>query len=116
MAGGAVSRLLGNGGDRPAAVRPPVERPAVATPAPRPRPEPAPAPATAGGWRVQLGAFGDPSNARKLWSQVSGRFAGRQPYYVKSGALTRLLVGPYGSSAEATRACAAVKPCVPTKG
>ena len=95
--------------------------PTVAAAAPRPaRPEPRPAPAApvvaSGSWRVQLGAFGDPGNARRLWSQVAGRFAGRQPYYVKSGALTRLLVGPYGSSAEATRACAAVKPCVPTKG
>ena len=95
--------------------------PTVAAAAPRPaRPEPRPAPAApvaaSGSWRVQLGAFGDPGNARRLWGQVAGRFAGRQPYYVKSGALTRLLVGPYGSSAEATRACAAVKPCVPTKG
>ncbi|WP_261295897.1 SPOR domain-containing protein, partial [Sphingomonas hylomeconis] len=93
----------------------------VAAAAPRPaRPEPRPAPAApvaaSGSWRVQLGAFGDPGNARRLWGQVAGRFAGRQPYYVKSGALTRLLVGPYGSSAEASRACAAVKPCVPTKG
>ncbi|MFC3581055.1 SPOR domain-containing protein [Sphingomonas hylomeconis] len=95
--------------------------PTVAAAAPRPaRPEPRPAPAApvaaSGSWRVQLGAFGDPGNARRLWGQVAGRFAGRQPYYVKSGALTRLLVGPYGSSAEASRACAAVKPCVPTKG
>ena len=95
--------------------------PTVAAAAPRPaRPEPRPTPAapvaTSGSWRVQLGAFGDPGNARRLWGQVAGRFAGRQPYYVKSGALTRLLVGPYGSSAEASRACAAVKPCVPTKG
>ena len=102
---------------RPVAM-PPAPPPRPTRPDPRPAPEPdAPSPAAAGGkWRVQLGAFGDPNNARKLWGQVSGRFAGRQPYYVKSGALTRLLVGPYSSSAEATRACAAVKPCVPTGG
>ncbi|MEG3085766.1 SPOR domain-containing protein [Sphingomonas sp. PB4P5] len=114
------------GGNRPAAERPVAERPVVVTQAPRPQP-PRPQPprpqasrpepvAASGSWRVQLGAFGDPGNARKLWGQVSGRFAGRQPYYVKSGALTRLLVGPFGSSAEAARACAAVKPCVPTRG
>lgn len=66
-----------------------------------------------GGWRVQLGAFGDPANARKLWSQVASRFPGRQPYYVKSGGLTRLLVGPFGSKAEATKSCGSVSPCVP---
>lgn len=75
----------------------------------------APVPVRDGGWRIQLGAFGDPANARKLWSQVRGRFSGRQPYYVRAGALTRLLVGPYGSRADAASACAAVKPCVPMR-
>lgn len=102
---------------RPAVSRPPVVAQAVP---PRPRPQydapEEPAVAIGGKWRVQLGAFGDPGNARKLWIQVSGRFAGRQPYYVKSGNLTRLLVGPFGSSAEASRACGAVKPCVPVGG
>ena len=103
---------------RPAPVRPPV---VAATPprapAPRPsveRPQPAPV-AASGAWRVQLGAFRDPDGARRLWSQVGGRFPGRQPYYVKSGALTRLLVGPFASSAEASRSCGSVKPCVPTR-
>jgi len=100
---------------------------------PRPRPTPTPAPVVTqprpapvevaannpvpvirdGGWRVQLGAFGDPNNARKLWSQVGSRFPGRQVYYVKLGSLTRVLVGPFGSSAEASRACGSVRPCVP---
>lgn len=66
-----------------------------------------------GGWRLQLGAFGDPNNARKLWSQVGSRFPGRTVSYVKLGSLTRVLVGPFGSSAEASRACGAVRPCVP---
>ena len=103
---------------RPAPVRPPV---VAATPprapAPRPtveRPQPAPADAS-GAWRVQLGAFRDPDGARRLWGQVASRFTGRQPYYVKSGALTRLLVGPFASQADATRGCGSVKPCVPTK-
>jgi cell division septation protein DedD len=76
--------------------------------------EAAPAPAVGrGGWHVQLGAFGDPGNARKLWGQVSGRFAGASVSYVKSGALTRVLVGPYPSRAAAAAACGAVRPCVP---
>lgn len=85
-----------------------------------PRPKPAtttaaaaPPPVRDGGWRVQLGAFGDPANARKLWGQTASRFPGRQPYYVKSGSLTRLLVGPFGSKAEANKACGSVSPCVP---
>jgi cell division septation protein DedD len=95
---------------------PVVTRPAT-PPSPRLRPvpaEPVRAAAAQGNWRAQLGAFGEPGNARKMWSQVGGRFPGRQPYFVKSGALTRLLVGPFASRAEAERACAAVKPCVPT--
>lgn len=97
----------------------------AATPAPRPAPVAKPAPAAAakpapvrdGGWRVQLGAFKDAGNARRLWGNVSGSFAGRQPYYEQAGANTRLLVGPFASSAEATRACAAIRPtpCVPMK-
>lgn len=78
----------------------------------------APAPASAiaadhGGWSVQLGAFGDPANARRLWSQVAAHFPGASVRYVKAGALTRVLVGPYPSSASATRACGSIKPCVP---
>jgi len=92
----------------------PKPRPAAAPPRPKPVVTAAPsAPARDGGWRVQLGAFGDPANARKLWSQVGSRFPGRQPYYVKSGSLTRLLVGPFGSKAEAAKACGGVSPCVP---
>lgn len=89
------------------------------TPAPRPAPpkvaaQPKPVPvATGGGWRIRLGAFGDPNNAHKLWSQVGGKFPGRSPSFVKAGALTRLLVGPYASKGEAAGACGAVRPCVP---
>lgn len=106
----------------PAVASRPAPRPTPPVARPTPKPTPAPtqvvpiarAPVSRdGGWRVQLGAFGDPANALRLWGQVSGKFPGRQPYYVKSGALTRLLVGPFGSSVEASRACAAVKPCIP---
>jgi uncharacterized protein len=95
---------------------PVVARPVAPPPPPRPRPAPVEAEhvaAASGSWRAQLGAFGEPGNAHKMWSQVGSRFPGRQPYFVKSGALTRLLVGPFGSKAEAERACASVKPCVP---
>lgn len=74
-----------------------------------------PAPVRDGGWRVQLGAFGDPGNARKLWGQVGSRFPGRQVYYVKAGALTKVLVGPFASRGEAAGACGSVSPCVPTR-
>ncbi|MCW3835499.1 SPOR domain-containing protein [Sphingomonas canadensis] len=86
----------------------PVVKPAPPKPAP-----PKPAVVRDGGWKVQVGAFGDPGNARKLWGQLAGRFPGRQVYYVKAGNLTRVLVGPYASRAEASGACASVKPCVP---
>ena len=84
---------------------PPVEVAAVRTPPP--------VAAARGGWRVQLGAFGEPGNARKLWGQVGGRFPGATVTYVKSGAITRVLVGPYGTRAAAVAACGSVKPCVP---
>lgn len=93
----------------------------VAAPAPKPTPAArasvTPKPVRDGGWRVQLGAFKDAGNARRLWGSVSGKFAGRQPYYEQAGANTRLLVGPFGSSAEATSACATIRPtpCVPMK-
>ncbi|MBX3565107.1 MAG: SPOR domain-containing protein [Sphingomonas sp.] len=86
---------------RPPVAKPPVTTVAVATPA------------RDGGWRLQLGAFGDPNNARKLWGQVGSRFPGRQVYYVKQGNLTRVLVGPFASRGEAAGSCGGVSPCVP---
>ena len=132
----AMARDLERNAGRPAlaaiqpSVMPPRATPAATAapklaPAPRPAPvaKPAPAPAAKppavrdGGWRVQLGAFKDAGNARRLWSSVAGKFAGRQPYYEPAGGNPRLQVGPFASSAEATRACAAIRPtpCVPTK-
>ncbi|WP_241659590.1 SPOR domain-containing protein [Sphingomonas glacialis] len=66
-----------------------------------------------GGWKVQLGSFGDPANARKLWGQVGRRFAGADVQYAKSGAMTRVLVGPFASKGAAQAACGSIKPCVP---
>lgn len=98
--------------------------PAATAPAAAPRPAavaparpamPAAAPVTSGGWRVQLGAFRESGGAQALWSQIRAKFPGRTPEYVQAGAVTKLLVGPYASSAEATRACSAVKSCLPVK-
>jgi cell division septation protein DedD len=85
-------------------------RPAQAAPAPRPAP--AAAPAAHGGWRVQLGAFGNAANARRQWDVLRGRigaFAGLQPVTVQAGAVTRLQAGPLANRAAAEKACAAAK-------
>ncbi|GAA4763753.1 hypothetical protein GCM10023219_05240 [Stakelama sediminis] len=100
--------------------------PPPSSPAPKPKPVKGPVQQQPkivdGGWRVQLGAFGEDGNARRLWAKLGSRVAmlkGRQVYYVKAGKLTRLQVGPYASAAEAMRACAEVKRagngCLPTR-
>ncbi|WBH16886.1 SPOR domain-containing protein [Sphingomonas radiodurans] len=99
---------------------PPVARPSPAarpTPAPRPvaaAPVPAPRPGTAapvprttvsgGGWRIQLGAFRDESNARDLWAKVGARTGGSASY-PKAGSVTRLQAGGFASKAAAQAAC-----------
>lgn len=112
--------------------------PVAAPPAPRPAPKPAPqvavakpvprpassipAPASAGGWRVQLGAFSEDGRARALWNQMTAKVSGLsayQPYMVKAGTVTRLQVGPVASGSDATRLCAKIKAagsdCMPKK-
>jgi cell division septation protein DedD len=63
-----------------------------------------------GGWRIQLGAFSQRSNAEALYKKLSAKSAldGRGPYYVPAGAVTRLQVGPFESKAAAEAACKAV--------
>ncbi len=74
-------------------------------------PKPAPASATAvhatGDWRIQLGAFSQRSNAEALYRKVAGKdaLAGREPFYVAAGKVTRLQVGPFESKAAAEAAC-----------
>lgn len=85
---------------------PGMTRTPAATPAPR---RSAPAAAAGGAWRVQLGAFGERSRATALWSRLSGRLDGAQPYYISAGSITRLQAGPYASRSAATSACAAVR-------
>lgn len=90
--------------------RPPDAAPAAA---------PAAATAAKGGWRVQLGAFSKRGSAEALFKKLSGSgaLAGRQPFYVAAGAITRLQAGPYESRAAASSACAALsakgQPCFP---
>jgi cell division septation protein DedD len=69
----------------------------------------APAPSSSGDWRIQLGAFGQRSAADALFRRYSGVLAGKQPYLVPVGAVTRLQVGPYPSRAAASAACATLR-------
>lgn len=97
--------------------RPTQATPPMVRPAPRQAARPAPTPAIRdGGWRVQVGAFGDPGNARRAGAAAASRFPGRKVFYEKAGRLTKVLVGPFASSAEATRACGSIKPCVAVRG
>ena len=93
----------------PAMTKPVVRPPVVAV---RPKPMPQTAPIAGKGWRVQLGAFGDPSKARTLYESLEGRvpaLGAMQPFLVKAGAVTRLQAGPLASKAAADKLCAAVK-------
>ena len=62
----------------------------------------------AGPWRIQIGAFGQRSSAESLFRKLSGKLAGKQPFYVAAGAVTRLQVGPYPTRAAASSACASL--------
>ncbi len=62
-----------------------------------------------GGWRVQLGAFGQPATAQALFRKLAaGPLAGKQAFLVPAGAVTRLQAGPYGSQSAASAACSAL--------
>lgn len=112
---------------RPAATPKPAASPSPPPPAPRAAPAapaaPRPAATSAGGaWRIQLGAFGDATNADKLWARLSQRVNGLAdltPYKIKAGAVTRLQAGPIGTKAAADRLCSAVtaagNPCIAVK-
>lgn len=101
-------------GTLPPAPQPATPAPAKAEPV---KAAPTPAPvrvhnAAASPWRAQLGAFGVESNARNLWAALEKKnpaFAGRQPYLVKSGKLTRLQAGGFATKGEAESFCAALR-------
>ena len=96
---------------KPIAPPPPVK---VARPEPVKVPQPAPT-SSAGGWRVQLGAFGNRGSAQSLFARLAPKLGGAQGYYIPVGAMTRLQAGPFASSAAAAQACARLKPqpCFP---
>lgn len=94
----------------------PAPKPAPAKPAPmKPAPTktiPVKAAAADGAWRVQLGAFGEEANARKLWTALEGKIAdlaSLQPYLKAAGNVTRLQAGPFASKAAADAMCVKVK-------
>jgi cell division septation protein DedD len=103
---------------RPAPAKP--SKAAVKAPIPVPSKAAAPASVTAtGAWRVQLGAFSKRALAETLFQRLagSGALAGRRPFYVAVGPITRLQVGPFESRAAAAAACASLsakgQPCFP---
>jgi cell division septation protein DedD len=68
-----------------------------------------------GSWRIQLGAFSQPSSAEALYRKVSGKLGGKPAFYQPAGAVTRLQIGGYASRAAAQAACNGLKPqpCFP---
>jgi hypothetical protein len=122
--GAALARAVPSGSPVPAKAKPmkvatakaPAPKPTAPKVAPEPKAStPAAAPAT-GGWRIQLGAFSQRGSAEALYQRVAGKavLAGRGPYYVASGAVTRLQLGPFASKAAASAACGAIGvPCFP---
>jgi uncharacterized protein len=90
-----------------AAVRPsaPTRLVKLATRAPGPVPS-----SRDGGWRIQLGAFGQRPSAEALFARLHARLSARQAYYLPAGKVTRLQVGPFDSRAAATAACARLTP------
>ena len=103
----------------------PSDIPVAGTPAPKPvpaktvpvkpktaRPAPAKVAMTDGAWRIQLGAFGEEANAKKLWTSLEGRISelvSLQPYLKASGNVTRLQAGPFANKAAAETICNKVR-------
>lgn len=87
---------------RPAA---PPARPAAPPPA-----RPAAPPTRTGAYMIQLGAFSTQSAAQQLWGRLGSRLSGATADYQRAGNITRLRAGPYASRADATNACASIRP------
>ncbi len=85
------------------------------TPTPTRVVEPAPVEATVpakSAWLVQLGAFANAANARKLWNTLSKsiqELSKLTPLLNSQGKVTRLQAGPFATKTEATEICARVK-------
>jgi hypothetical protein len=96
-----------------ATAKPPATKPAQPTAA-----KPAPSAAASGGWRIQLGAFSQRGGAEALYQRLADKpaLAGRNPYYIPLGSMTRLQVGPFASKAAAAAACGTVgTACFPVR-
>ena len=93
----------------------PAEVAAVPTPSPQPTSAqpatPQAAADTGGPWRVQLGAFGVPGNAERLWDRLSSRpeLAGRERLLLPTGRVTRLQAAGFATRAQAQSACSALQ-------
>ena len=74
------------------------------------KPAPPISASSAGGWRIQLGAFGTRGAAQALYGKLGPSLGGAQAFYIPVGAVTRLQAGPYSSRAAASQACARLKP------
>ncbi len=99
----------------PAAVQPvssysdqPQRVPASVRPAPAQKSGGSP---KSGAWGVQLGAFGQSSNADRLWSKLAGNPAleGTTKTLVPGGGVTRLRAVGFSSKTAASRACSQLK-------
>ena len=79
------------------------------SPAPPPLAKTAPSTAS-GDWRIQLGAFSQRASAEALFGKLASnpQLAGRRPFYIPVGAMTRLQAGPFASKSAATAACKAI--------
>lgn len=95
---------------RVAQAKPPATKPLTPKPVQASAPKPVPSSPPSGGWRIQLGAFSQRGSAEALYQRLSGKpaLAGRGPYYIAAGPMTRLQVGPFASRGAAAAACAAV--------
>lgn len=129
--GVAMARDLANGAPAPSSEPKQVAAKAGRTVSTRAAAEAAPQPAKSkarpvetaaaptGAWRIQLGAFSKKGSAEALYRKLAGKsaLAGRHPFYVAAGAVTRLQVGPFASKAAAQSACNALGvPCLTVPG
>lgn len=71
-------------------------------------------------WRIQLGAFGNETNAQRLWGKLESSIndlAALQHYMKAVGNVTRLQAGPFATRSKAEAMCAKVKAaghaCIP---
>lgn len=84
----------------------------VKSAAAKPAPPKTEAVTTQGKWRIQLGAFGNETNAQKLWTAMEAKMpelARLQPYLKSAGNVTRLQAGPFASRTSADAMCSKVK-------